>query len=190
VLRFDRCSRMPFAGAGTPESLAAGGDAHQELLDASVLLADPGAVVSIIDDAAKLQWMQSTWAGVNVLFSDTAKRDYVCTRVAGIFGAPAKSASCHCQSSIDYTENCTRSSLVRSVTGPLMAEYVLGYILLLERKLLLAKSQQEAKVYPIPSYRPPCGFVLTSTKLCASVSVPSRRGWKSHSRKGRAHWLG
>ena len=53
-----------------------------------MLLADPGAVVSLVDDAAKLEWMQSTWAGVNVLFSSTSKRDYVCTRVAGIFGAP------------------------------------------------------------------------------------------------------
>ena len=65
-----------------------GGDARHELLDATVLLADPGAVVSLVDDAAKLEWMQSTWAGVNVLFSSTSKRDYVCTRVAGIFGAP------------------------------------------------------------------------------------------------------
>ena len=32
-----------------------------------------------------------------------------------------------------------------------MAEYVLGYILLLERKLLLAKTQQEAKVPGSPS---------------------------------------
>jgi hypothetical protein len=79
----------------SPDSLAAGGDARQDLLDAEVLLADPGAVVSVIDDAPKLQWMQSTWAGVNVLFSDTSKRDYVCTRVAGIFGVP--SAACHCQ---------------------------------------------------------------------------------------------
>eukprot|EP01046_Picozoa_sp_COSAG06_P033345 COSAG06_NODE_3398_length_5397_cov_11.111929_3_plen_153_part_00 len=37
-----------------------------------------------------------------------------------------------------------------------MAEYVLGYILLLERKLLLAKSQQEAKVLaPTPLHTSP-----------------------------------
>lgn len=70
----------------SPDSLAADGEARQDLLDAEVLLADPGAVVSVIDDAPKLKWMQSTWAGVNVLFSSTTKRDYVCTRVAGIFG--------------------------------------------------------------------------------------------------------
>ena len=53
-----------------------GGAARQDLLNAQVLLADPGAVVSIIDDAAKLQWMQSTWAGVNALVDGTGKRDY------------------------------------------------------------------------------------------------------------------
>ena len=119
-----------------------GGAARQDLLNAQVLLADPGAVVSIIDDAAKLQWMQSTWAGVNALFSDTSKRDYVCTRVAGIFGAAIIS------SPRQWSHNHTvpRHVCCCALTGPLMAEYVLGYVLLLERKLLLAKSQQEKKV--------------------------------------------
>ena len=137
----------------SPASLAPGGDARQELLDATVLLADPGAVVSVIDDAAKLEWMQSTWAGVNVLFTGTSKRDYVCTRVAGIFGAPDR------MTPMPPTARCIQTDLtfaahvrfpgsgVPGVAGPLMAEYVLGYILLLERKLLLAKSQQEKKVH-------------------------------------------
>eukprot|EP01048_Picozoa_sp_COSAG05_P004203 COSAG05_NODE_217_length_13794_cov_5.734064_14_plen_357_part_01 len=100
----------------SPASLAHGGDARQQLLDAEVILADPGAVVDVIDDAASLRWMQSSWAGVNVIFDRTTKRDYTCTRLAGVF-------------------------------GPLMAEYVLGYILLHERRLLLAAEQQRTKLW-------------------------------------------
>ena len=99
-------------------------------------------MVSIIDDAAKLQWMQSTWAGVNALFSDTSKRDYVCTRVAGIFGAAIISTP----RQWSHNHTVPRRACCCALTGPLMAEYVLGYVLLLERKLLLAKSQQEKKV--------------------------------------------
>lgn len=125
-----------------------------------MLLADPGAVVSVVDDAAKLRWMQSTWAGVNVLFSNTTKRDYVCTRVAGIFGMPTI-GQCAATESRRLASNARRPWFV-GMTGPLMAEYVLGYILLLERKLLLAKSQQEAKVFDshgsFRSVAPRCNF--------------------------------
>ena len=156
--------------------------------------------MSIIDDAAKLQWMQSTWAGVNVLFSDTSKRDYVCTRIAGIFGALTKSVSRHRHPSVGHAGVCCLVWLDGFVllgfapcwvTGPLMAEYVLGYVLLLERKLLVAKSQQEAKVR---HHTVVWSTVLQphepSVDVCPSVSVVSRRGWKSHSRRGRAHLLG
>lgn len=66
-----------------------GGDpssSRAELLSARVMLADPGAVAELIDDAVALEWMQSTWAGVNALFDRSTKRDYTCTRVAGCFG--------------------------------------------------------------------------------------------------------
>ena len=116
-----------------PASLKPGGTARKELLEAEVLLADPGAVVGVIDDAEKLRWMQSTWAGVNVLFSDTTKRDFVCTRIAGFF-------------------------------GPLMSEYSLGYILLLERRLLLARAQQDRKEWSTRPFtggtRPLSGLTL------------------------------
>ena len=117
----------------SPASLAPGGDARQQLLEAEVILADPGAVVDVIDDAARLRWMQSSWAGVNVLFDRTKKRDYICTRVAGVF-------------------------------GPLMAEYVLGYILLHERRLLLAAEQQRTKIWDEKPFcqgtRPLAGLTL------------------------------
>ena len=117
----------------SPASLAHGGDARQQLLDAEVILADPGAVVDVIDDAASLRWMQSSWAGVNVLFDRTTKRDYTSTRLAGVF-------------------------------GPLMAEYVLGYILLHERRLLLAAEQQRTKLWDDKPFtqgtRPLAGLTL------------------------------
>eukprot|EP01065_Artemidia_motanka_P026118 TRINITY_DN31023_c0_g1_i1.p2 TRINITY_DN31023_c0_g1~~TRINITY_DN31023_c0_g1_i1.p2 ORF type:complete len:367 (+),score=110.07 TRINITY_DN31023_c0_g1_i1:45-1103(+) len=70
----------------TAEQLGVGGAAHDTLKAAEVLLADPGAVASVVDNAESLRWMQSTWAGVNALFSNSTKRDYLCTRSAGFFG--------------------------------------------------------------------------------------------------------
>ena len=51
-----------------------------------IVLADPGYVASILDDAANLKWMQSTWAGVNPILSGTSKRNYTLTRLGGCFG--------------------------------------------------------------------------------------------------------
>jgi phosphoglycerate dehydrogenase-like enzyme len=116
-----------------PDALLPGGRARHQLEKAEVLLADPGAVAGAIDGAARLRWLQSTWAGVNALVDNSTKRDYMCTRVAGCF-------------------------------GPLMAEYVLGYVLLHERRLLTALDQQKARKWDKRPFtqgtRPVAGLTL------------------------------
>ena len=59
------------------------------LADAEVALAAPSALAPLLDGGAapSLRWVQYTWAGVDAVFRDTARRDYLATRIAGVFGA-------------------------------------------------------------------------------------------------------
>jgi phosphoglycerate dehydrogenase-like enzyme len=52
----------------------------------TVVLADPGLLRPILDDLHGLQWVQSTWAGVDALLQPGLRRDYVLTNVRGVFG--------------------------------------------------------------------------------------------------------
>lgn len=67
-----------------------GGEGSQQVDSASlgqVILADPPTIAPLITGATSLKWMQSTYAGVDALFkASSAKQDYVCTRVSGVFG--------------------------------------------------------------------------------------------------------
>lgn len=51
-----------------------------------VILADPQLVAAQLADATSLRWFQSTFAGVDSLFRDSARRDYRLTRLKGLFG--------------------------------------------------------------------------------------------------------
>jgi len=53
---------------------------------APLVLGDPGLVRRVLDDLPALQWVQSTWAGVDVLLQSGLRRDYVLTNVRGVFG--------------------------------------------------------------------------------------------------------
>jgi phosphoglycerate dehydrogenase-like enzyme len=72
----------------TPEALfgSTGEEASVEWREMTLLVADPGLVVQHLDKAVNLKWMQSTWAGVEKVFSTTQKRDYKLTRLGGCFG--------------------------------------------------------------------------------------------------------
>jgi phosphoglycerate dehydrogenase-like enzyme len=96
------------------DDLHPGGKAHDVLTSAEVLLCSPGPVLPLLPHANALRWMQATWAGVNAIFDNTTKRDYVCTRLAGVFGEQ-------------------------------MAEYILGYVLNVEKHMVLASQQQANK---------------------------------------------
>ena len=50
------------------------------------MLGDPGLCAPLLSRADSVRWVQSTWAGVNTLYDGCDRRDYACTRLAGVFG--------------------------------------------------------------------------------------------------------
>lgn len=53
---------------------------------AHILLAEPTRAKTLLHQASKLTWLQSTYAGVDALLENGARRDYLLTNVRGIFG--------------------------------------------------------------------------------------------------------
>lgn len=53
---------------------------------ATIILADPPRIADQLDDYPKLQWLQSTFAGVDALTAPQLRRDYRLTNVRGYFG--------------------------------------------------------------------------------------------------------
>jgi phosphoglycerate dehydrogenase-like enzyme len=54
--------------------------------DAEILLADPAAAALIQNSVPSLRWIQSTWAGVDVLVRTGLREGIVLTRLDGVFG--------------------------------------------------------------------------------------------------------
>ncbi|MGR5302969.1 D-2-hydroxyacid dehydrogenase [Vibrio alfacsensis] len=54
--------------------------------DAQIVLADPPLLSQRLDEFSQLEWVQSTFAGVNALISPDLRQDYTLTNVRGIFG--------------------------------------------------------------------------------------------------------
>jgi len=61
-------------------------DMAQAITGAEVVVADPVLVAPHLDRAAELKWLQSTFAGVDVLFQASMRRDYLLARIKGLFG--------------------------------------------------------------------------------------------------------
>lgn len=57
-----------------------------DLSEANILLGNPNYVSKVIDEAENVEWVQSTFAGVDVLCSDGLRKDYQLTGVKKIFG--------------------------------------------------------------------------------------------------------
>ncbi len=55
-------------------------------LDCNILLAEPNLATEIINEMPKLEWLQSTWAGITPLLHKSLQRNYLLTGVKGIFG--------------------------------------------------------------------------------------------------------
>lgn len=89
---------------------------------ADIWLAEPGLAAPLVNHASGLRWMQSTFAGVDLLVKPRQRRDYLLTNVRGIF-------------------------------GPLMSEYLFGYLLARQREHDLYKSQQQQKLWLPGSYK-------------------------------------
>ncbi|MGX9418690.1 D-2-hydroxyacid dehydrogenase [Vibrio sp. WJH972] len=66
--------------------------------EATVVIADPPLAALHLDKFDKLEWLQSTYAGVDKLMLPELRQDYTLTNVKGVF-------------------------------GPLIAEYVIGYLI-------------------------------------------------------------
>ncbi|MBW3697277.1 D-2-hydroxyacid dehydrogenase [Vibrio sp. T187] len=54
--------------------------------DAEIVLASPPLIVDQLDRFTQLDWLQSTYAGINTLINDHLRQDYTLTNVKGIFG--------------------------------------------------------------------------------------------------------
>lgn len=52
----------------------------------NILLASPDLAYEILPLMTNLEWMQSTWAGVNKLLGKGCRKDYLLTGVKGVFG--------------------------------------------------------------------------------------------------------
>ena len=54
--------------------------------EADIVLASPPLIVGQLDRFTQLDWLQSTYAGVNALVDDNLRQDYRLTNIKGIFG--------------------------------------------------------------------------------------------------------
>lgn len=89
-------------------------DSLSDAAACQVILGAPDRVASLLDHAPQLQWVQSTWAGVDQLLRPGLRRDYVLTSAKGVF-------------------------------GDLMAEYVICYLLVHERRVAQRWESQRAR---------------------------------------------
>lgn len=61
-------------------------EAERLIGEAHILMAEPARAKPLLPKAGKLGWLQSTYAGVDVLLDASCRRDYLLTNVRGIFG--------------------------------------------------------------------------------------------------------
>ena len=88
----------------------------------NILLGDPDMITTVLDQAKCLQWVQSTYAGVEAFCTENLRRDYVLTGVKNVF-------------------------------GPMMSQYVFGYILSFERHLFETRQNQKDRAWRRIPYR-------------------------------------
>ena len=62
------------------------GDAENHTEACNIILGEPDFIASVLDVAENLQWIQSTYAGVEALVTPSQRADYVLTGVKGLFG--------------------------------------------------------------------------------------------------------
>lgn len=80
--------------------------------DCKLVFGEPNLIREILPALPALEWVQSTWAGVEPLLDPALPRDYILTNARGVFGG-------------------------------LMSEFVFGYLLLHERKILQRLAAQK-----------------------------------------------
>ncbi|KFZ36018.1 dihydrofolate reductase [Shewanella mangrovi] len=97
-------------------SLSVVDDQPEHINHADIWLAEPGLAAPLVSVAPQLQWIQSTFAGVDKLMQ--LRRPLTC-----------------------------QLTNIKQVFGPLMSEYVFGYLLSIYRQQQLYHQQQAAKVW-------------------------------------------
>lgn len=97
--------------------------------DANIILGRPDLVADILEQAKRLEWVQSSFAGIEPFCAPNLRRDYMLTGVKGVF-------------------------------GPLMSEYVFGYILALERNLFETRENQKQTRWRKIPYRSLSGVTI------------------------------
>lgn len=95
--------------------------------DAEICLGSPALVLAAADRLPRLRWIQSTWAGVQPLLPLLEQRPQL--QLTGVKG----------------------------IFGPLMAEYVFGWIAALERRLFDYRQQQQEGLWRQLPERPSAG---------------------------------
>jgi phosphoglycerate dehydrogenase-like enzyme len=89
----------------------AGLEFTEERSEATIVIAEPPLAAKCLDDFPKMEWLQSTFAGVDKLMVHGLRQDYLLTNVKGVF-------------------------------GPLIAEYVIGYLTSYFRHFSFYQQQQ------------------------------------------------
>lgn len=88
------------------------------IIDADIWLAEPKLAAPLLPHAKNLQWLQSSFAGIDALMSPRGRKDYQLTNIKGIF-------------------------------GPLMSEFVFGYLLAHIRSHGFYRQQQLQKQWQV-----------------------------------------
>ena len=68
-------------------STAGQAEASVLIADCNLVLGDPNLVSQVLSSAQRLEWVQSSWAGVDSLCKPDLRHDYLLTGVKDIFGA-------------------------------------------------------------------------------------------------------
>lgn len=88
------------------------------IIEADIWLAEPKLAAPLLPHAKNLQWLQSSFAGIDALMSLRGRKDYQLTNIKGIF-------------------------------GPLMSEYLFGYLLAHIRGHGFYRQQQQQKQWQV-----------------------------------------
>ncbi|WP_300480421.1 D-2-hydroxyacid dehydrogenase [Shewanella sp.] len=88
------------------------------IIDADIWLAEPKLAAPLLPHVKNLQWLQSSFAGIDALMSPRGRKDYQLTNIKGIF-------------------------------GPLMSEFVFGYLLAHIRGHDFYRQQQQQKQWQV-----------------------------------------
>lgn len=97
-------------------------EAQADVARCNIILGEPALVAEVVDRARRLQWVQSTFAGVEALVGGRVHKNYQLTNVKNLF-------------------------------GPLMSEYVVGYLLALERHFFETYENQKRRLWQNQRYR-------------------------------------